>query len=160
MDWHKVLASLFSIALFAGVLTLPARAGDYSQRTKFEFNTPVEVSGKILPAGSYWFVLANDDTTRQIVKVFNGHSSKLCAIVYTVPVERSKATTNTVLKVAERAGNKPNAVLQWFYPGSTTGHAFVYPTSERHELATDAKLRITVHRSGNSSLGNEPSAGM
>jgi hypothetical protein len=46
--------------LFGFVIMLPsARAGVYDRATKLTFNQPVQIPGRVLPAGTYWFLLAN-----------------------------------------------------------------------------------------------------
>jgi hypothetical protein len=66
----------------------------------------------------------------------------LVATLFTISVDRSKATDNTVFGLAERGSAQPEAIVTWFYPGETTGHEFLYPKPIEQELAT-AKV-VTV----------------
>ena len=52
----KVLISGLALA---SLLMLPvARGTEENQATKLTFNQPVEIPGHVLPAGTYWFVVA------------------------------------------------------------------------------------------------------
>jgi hypothetical protein len=104
----------------------------------------VEIPGHVLPAGSYLFVLANNDFDRQIVEIFSSDRSTLFATVQTVPVERLEPVGDTVLTFAERPSDKPEAILTWFYPGESTGHEFVYSRNEGRELAADEHETFAV----------------
>ena len=115
------MKSLISITL--GVVTscalmiAPAKADMWNQQTKVRFSQPVEVPGRTLPAGTYWFVLANSDTDRNIVQIFSQDWSTLYATVLTVPSERLSPPDDTLLTLAERESNGTPAPAEWFYPG-------------------------------------------
>jgi hypothetical protein len=50
--------------VLASVIMLPAaRANEYDQATKLTFNQSIQIPGRVLPAGTYWFVLADTDNT-------------------------------------------------------------------------------------------------
>jgi hypothetical protein len=148
MNHRKLFAfALFLITAFS-ISVLSARASESNQQTKLTFTESVEVPGRTLPAGTYWFVLLNDDSDRNIVQVFNADQSVLYATLFTVPKERSRVSYETALTFAERPSSKPEAILTWFYPGLTTGHEFVYPKNEENELAHDALQNVVTESSG------------
>lgn len=140
-----------AIAIVAGIVLafaafLPiARADDWNQKTKLTFSQPVEIPGRVLPAGSYWFVLANSDSNRNIVRIFNSDWSREYAILYTANTVRAEPADHTELKFAERPHNKPEALLKWYYPGSLEGHQFQYSPRHEREFARDAKVDVMVH---------------
>jgi len=132
--------------ILAGVAFLPvARAEEGNQATKLEFSEPVEVPGAVLPAGTYWFVLLDNQGDRNIVQIFSADRSKLYATVFTVPTERTQLTGRTEIKFAERPHSRPEALLKWYYPGLLTGHEFLYPKSEERELRLDAKQDVVTN---------------
>lgn len=144
MSCRRSLAIVFCIIL-AGVVFLPAaRADDWNQMTKMEFTQPVEIPGVVLPAGTYWFVLVNNQSDRDIVQIFSSDWSKLYAIVFTVPTERRQATNRTGVEFAERPHSQPEALLKWYYPGLLTGHEFLYQQKEEKELTRDTKQELVV----------------
>jgi|ERR1700722_302583 hypothetical protein len=122
--------------LLAFVIILPsARADEFDQATKLTFNQPVQIPGRVLPAGTYWFVLADTHISRNIVKIFNSNRSTLYAIVFTNSTETLTTTDVTEITLAEREPMQPPTLVSWFYPGRTIGHQFVYSTMEEQELA-------------------------
>jgi hypothetical protein len=113
-----------------------ARADEWDQATKLTFSQPVQFPGRVLPAGSYWFVLNDHGVDPNIVQIFNSDRSKLVAILLTNASERSKPTDHTAVTLAERGARQPEAIVDWFYPGRTSGHEFVYPTRHEEELTS------------------------
>ncbi len=144
MNPRKLLVVLFSIILSCMVF-LPAAAADaWDQATKMNFSEPVEIPGMVLPAGTYWFVRADYQGDRQIVQIFNADQTKLYATEQTIPTERVHSTSNVELKFAERPNKKPEALLDWYYPGSLTGQEFLYPQKSEKRLMLDAKQDVVA----------------
>jgi hypothetical protein len=144
MNPRKLLVVLFSIIL-ACMVFLPAAAADaWDQATKINFNKPVEIPGMVLPAGTYWFVLADNQGNRQIVQIFNADQTKLYVTEQAIPTERPHATGNVELKFAERPQQQPEALLDWYYPGRLIGQEFVYPQKSETALMRDAKQDVVA----------------
>ncbi|MGC2449760.1 MAG: hypothetical protein WA477_19090 [Candidatus Sulfotelmatobacter sp.] len=112
-----------------------AKADQSNQATKVTFSQSVEIPGRVLSAGTYWFTLVRDDPDRNVVQVWNSDRQHLLATILTVPDERMHAPGHTVVKFEERASNQPQALRAWFYPGDNYGHEFVYSESRARELA-------------------------
>jgi hypothetical protein len=122
--------------MLASLTMLPvAHADDWDQASKLTFSQSVQIPGRVLPAGTYWFVLADSVGNRNIIQVFNSDRSTLYATVLAVTAERPQATDNTTITLAERESMPTNAIVTWFYPGRNSGHEFVYSKSEEQELA-------------------------
>lgn len=140
--WDRKFAAIFSILLSVALMlvALPAaHAGIWNQKTELTFNHPVEIPHTTLPAGTYWFILANDPSNRDVVEIYSADWSKQYATLQTVPTERFRTTNHTDLTFAERPANKPEALLKWFYPGQLMGHEFIYSPRHTREFARDAK---------------------
>src|ERR1700739_2744177 len=89
--------------MFAFLIMLPAaRASDEDQATKLTFNKAVQIPGRVLPAGTYWFVLPDNNAAPNIVQIFNSDRSALYATVLTINAERSNPTDSTAITFAER----------------------------------------------------------
>jgi hypothetical protein len=144
MSCRRSLAIVFCIILACVVFLPAARADDWNQMTKMEFSQPVEIPGVVLPAGTYWFVLVNNQSDRDIVQIFSSDWSKLYATVFTVPTERMQPTDRTEIKFAERPHSQREALLKWYYPGLLTGHEFLYRQKEEKELTRDTKQELVV----------------
>lgn len=138
------------VILAFGILLPLARADEWNQQTKVTFSHSVQVPGRILPAGTYWFVLADSDANRNIVRVLGADRVTLYATILTGSGERLETTDETAFTLA-RPSDQPAALLDWFYPGETIGHAFLYPSRESRELSQDKQETILapeVHANG------------
>jgi hypothetical protein len=156
MKLFNHLAVLLSLGLMAGLFSLPARADDFNQKTKIEFNTAVEISGTVLPAGTYWLVLQNDNANRQIVKVMSDDGMRVCATKLAVPVDRHQAAPQTEVEFVQPSDGSPAILTQWFYPGSMVGHAFTPTKREREEMAGNSTMERKVYNPAGLSGGDQP----
>ena len=59
------------------------------------FSQPVEVPGKILPAGTYTFEMHDSGMNRHVIQIMDQGGSKLVALVLAIPTYRAKATERT-----------------------------------------------------------------
>ncbi len=134
----KLFSVIFGLILAVMVLSPASRADVWNQRTELNFSQPVEIPGRVLPAGTYWFVLFNSESDRDIVQVFNADNSQLCATLITAPTVRNSAGDTEVV-FAERRHSQPEALWKWYYPGLQTGHEFLYPAHEEKNLRQDPK---------------------
>lgn len=126
------------VFLLAFLIVLPsARADQSNQATQVTFSQPVQLPGRVLPAGTYWFILPRDASQHFIVRIFNSDRTTVIATLHTINVERAVPTGHTEFTLAERGSEQPEAVVTWFYPGETTGHEFLYPKQVEKELAKD-----------------------
>lgn len=142
MKGLKVLAMACCLLLSVGVWMPIAHADEWHQRTELKFSEPVQVPGAVLPAGTYWFVLANDQGDRNIVQIFSEDYSKLYATEQAIPTYRAESTDRTEIKFAERPHNQPEAILKWYYPGLLTGHEFAYPNKEEGQFKYETKVDV------------------
>jgi len=139
----RMLSLAFALVMVFSFMVVPGlRADEWDQATKVEFSQALEISGSVLPAGSYWFVLANSDGDRNIVQIFSSDWAVLYATLHTVPKERERVTSDTAFTFAERPAHQPEAILTWFYPGETTGVEFLYSRKEEKELARDLHQNV------------------
>ena len=136
---RNALAIFLGLFMACAVFLPAAHADEWNQKTKLTFNHPVEIPGRVLPAGSYWFVLARGMDNRNVVEIFNGSLSKEYATEIAIPTIRHKTTDRTEVIFAERPSNKPEAMLSWYYPGRRAGHEFLYQTRHKQEFARDQK---------------------
>ncbi len=133
----RVLRTLLPVlcVIAMGSILPKAKADEWNKRTVVKFNGPVEIPGKVLPAGKYVFKLLDSQADRNIVQVFNANETKLYATILAVPDYRLQPTGKTVITFEERAKDAPEAVRAWFYPGDNFGEEFVYPKVRASQLA-------------------------
>jgi hypothetical protein len=137
---YIVIGLIIAFTLF---FELAAHADVWDQMTTITFSAPVQIPGQVLPAGTYVFRLADPDAERGIVQIFNADRSHLYATLPTVATERPNPTGDTAVTLAEQGAGKPDALLNWFYPGNESGNEFLYSKQEEKELAQD-KQQIVV----------------
>jgi hypothetical protein len=146
MKTRKTISILGLLLALAIILPTTARADEYDQASQLTFSQPVQIPGRVLPAGTYWFVLADVSIgNRNIIQIFNSDRSMLYATVGTVSAERAQLSDHTAFTFAERESTQPSAIVTWFYPGRKTGHEFIYSRQDERELAS-AKHETVVAR--------------
>jgi hypothetical protein len=157
MKAPKLLIALFAMFLALGIAVPASNAADDNQETKLTFSEPVEIPGHILPAGTYWFQLTNNDFNRNIVEIFNQDRSRVIATLQTVDSYRQKPADDTIISFAERPADQPEAIRTWFHPGREDGHEFLYSAQEEREVARDTKVAVTATPSDEAAA--QPAAG-
>ncbi len=113
----------------------PAKASTWNQKTIFTVSGPIEIPGRVLPAGQYVFKLADSQSNRNVVEVYNKNEDHLYGTFLAIPDYRLQPAGKPIITFTERAANAPEAVKAWFYPGDNYGHAFVYPKKQALALA-------------------------
>src|SRR5271154_4955559 len=98
MKRASIVASFVSILfLLAVLIVLPvAHADQGNQETRVTFSQPVQIPGRVLPAGTYVFVLPEEINDHFEVRIFNADRSRLIATLNTIDTERSKSADSTV----------------------------------------------------------------
>jgi hypothetical protein len=140
----KTLVRLALACSMVGVVSVSVAHAQVSasNRTVMTFSQPVEVPGKVLPAGTYTFELHDSGMNRHVVEIFDQAGTKLIALVLAIPDYRLKATEETVIKFNEVAPGQPQAIRAWFYPGQTVGQELVYSKSRARELAAATNVVV------------------
>ena len=137
----KLHAALLTVGLmsFAYFIT-PAAADQWDKMTIFHFNQPVEVPGHVLVPGTYVFKLADLPADRDVVQVFSQDKKGMDHLVttsMTIPAYTLKTPEEPMITFEERHANNPEAIHSWFYPGDNYGWEFVYPKTERLQVAAN-----------------------
>jgi len=135
--FRAVLAGL-ALSLLVGLFLNPVRADQWNKKTILTFSQPIEVPGKVLPAGTYTFKLLDSMSYRHIVQIWNEDGSQLITTILAIPNYRLEPTEDTVIKFRERPGDSPEALRAWFYPGDNFGQEFVYPKARAIQLAKES----------------------
>lgn len=120
------LGTCMVLAAAAAFLSPTAKADNWNRRTVMTFREPVEIPGKVLPAGTYIFKLADSQSERTVVQVFTADEAQILATVLAVPDYRLATPEKTMVTFEERASGSPEALHSWFYPGDNYGVEFVY----------------------------------
>src|SRR5689334_11221193 len=105
-----------------GLFTPNAHAQLYQQKMDVTFSAPVEVGGKVLPAGKYVFEALQ---AGRMTRVLSADETHVYETVFTVPEERDQPVAAPTIMWGENAAGAPSKVDAWFFPGETIGNEFM-----------------------------------
>jgi hypothetical protein len=126
--YRKMFTGMISLLLLGGTFFVPkSRADEMDRKTIVTVNQPIQVPGKVLPAGTYVFKLL-DSNDLTLVAIFNEDGSHLVTTIQGIPSVRTETPEKAILQLEERPSGQPEALKAWFYPGDNVGVEFVYPT--------------------------------
>jgi hypothetical protein len=141
---------------FALCFELAAHADESDEATTITFSQPIQIPGKILPAGSYQFKLADPNSDPKVVQIFNEEGTVLYATLPTISTERPEPVGDTVVTFAKQGVGQPDALRNWFYPGHVIGVEFLYPNQQEKEIDRDKQQTIVA---GHSTVSKPDTAG-
>jgi hypothetical protein len=126
---RKIFTGMICLMLLGATFFAPkGQADEEDKKTIVTVNQPIQVPGKVLPAGTYVFKLLNpNDLT--LVAIFNADDTHLITTVQGIPDRRMGmvAEDEGTLQLEELAPGQPAAVKAWFYTGDNAGVEFLYP---------------------------------
>ncbi len=127
---RKMFTGMICLMLLGGTLFVPkGRADESDRKTIVTVNQPIQVPGKVLPAGTYVFKLL-DSNNLTLVAIYDADQMHLITTVQGIPDVRTETPDKAILQLEERASGQPEALKAWFYPGDNFGVGFVYPTQK------------------------------
>lgn len=85
-------------------------ADEWDQKTVFSFSGPVEIPGQVLEGGTYVFKLADSQSDRNIVQVFDKDQTHLYGTFLTVPDHHLRPSGKPIITFDERPSGSPEAV--------------------------------------------------
>jgi len=138
----RAIKALFCAAALTACLAPGVRADEYTKQTFLTFSGPVQLPGITLPAGTYQFKLADPDTGRRALQVWDKDGSKLLTTLLTIPDQRMKPTDKPVVMFSEAASGQAQPIRAWFYPNETYGQEFVYPKDQAMKIARDTHSSV------------------
>ena len=93
MTSRSKLVFLTLLAVFVASILVPAaRADQWNKETIVTFSHPVEVPGKVLPAGTYVMKIANSQD-RQVVQIFTQDQKNILATIAAVLITAGRPLT-------------------------------------------------------------------
>jgi hypothetical protein len=99
----------------------------------------MQVPKTVLQPGKYVFKLADSQSDRHIVQIFDADEKNIITTILAIPNYRLKVRGKTEFGFWETPAGQPRALRAWFYPGDNFGHEFAYPPSMSTEITTYAK---------------------
>jgi hypothetical protein len=129
--YRKMFSAMICLMLLGGTYFVPnVRADESDKKTIVTVNEPIQVPGKVLPAGTYVFKLL-DSNNRTLVAIYDADEMHLITTVQGISDVRTETPDKAILQLEERPSGQPQALKAWFYPGDNTGVEFVYPTQKQ-----------------------------
>ena len=125
-----VLATAVALAF-----TIGASADPWNKKTTLDVKESILIPGKQLPPGKYVMKLADSQSSRHIVQIFNADETKVEATILAIPNMRLQPSGDTALGYWETPAGVPPALRSWFYPGDNYGQEFAYPKKIAEQLA-------------------------
>ena len=154
----------------AAMVTISVNAqaqGPANQDTYFTFSQAVELPKTTLPAGTYFFQLMDSPSNRHIVKVMDKDRKELFATLLAIPYySNDRPSDEPQVRFLETPTANgvaaSNAIKIWFYPGTSTGHEFIWPRDKAIQLAkmTGQSVLTTKTDEESSELTRVDSAGV
>jgi len=128
--YRKMFTGMIGLMLLGGIFFAPkSQADEMDRKTIVTVNQPIQVPGKVLPAGTYVFKLL-DSNDLTLVAIFKDDESHLITTVQGISDVRMETPDKAILQLEERPSGQPQALKAWFYPGDNSGVEFVYPTQK------------------------------
>jgi hypothetical protein len=128
--YRKMFTGMICLMLLGTFFVQIGRADMADKKTIVTINQPIQVPGKVLPAGTYVFKLL-DSNDLTLVAIFNADETHLITTVRGISDSRMETPDKAILQLEERPSGQPEALKAWFYPGDNTGIEFVYPTGKK-----------------------------
>jgi hypothetical protein len=126
--YRKTLTGILGLALLGATFLVPkAQADEEDMKTIMTVNEPIQVPGKVLPAGTYVLKLLNPND-RTLVAIYNADDTHLITTVQGIPDSRT-GYSGKIFQL-ENQSEGPEALKAWFYPGYNSGVEFVYPNQK------------------------------
>jgi hypothetical protein len=126
--YRKMSTGMICLMLFGATLFVPkVRADESDKKTIMTVNEPIQVPGKVLPAGTYVLKLV-DPNERTLVAIYNADERHLITMIQGIPDSRMETPEKVILQLEDQPDGGPEALKTWFYPGDNAGVQFVYPT--------------------------------
>jgi hypothetical protein len=145
------------VALCMAAMTSLARADQSDRKTVLTFNEPVEIPGRVLPAGRYQFRLLDSDDDQTVVEISSADGRHVVATVLAIPNYHVRTPGKTIVTFKQRAEDAPPAIQAWFYPGENDGVEFVYPKTRALQLAHAAQQPVKATPDENAAhMGETP----
>jgi hypothetical protein len=134
MNAHSKLVVATLVLIGLAMLTPKAEAQLLDESMTVTFSAPVEVPGRVLPAGTYVFAAVEPHVTR----VLSADGKVSYGIFLMAPEERQEPVEKGTIILGENTTDSPERVKALFYPGDSVGNEFIYPapSSHHHKLTS------------------------
>lgn len=114
-----------ALALLTVTLAPSANADEWDKKTVITVRgCAVQIQGTVLEPGQYILKLADSQSDRRILQIFNADETELETTILANAAYRLEPTGDTRFTFAEVPAAQPPAISTWFYPGDNYGLQF------------------------------------
>src|SRR6266849_3586542 len=143
INFRMVVAALCGIGFATSIAVFRARADQWDKRTILTVNQPIQVTETLLEPGQYVLKLADSNSDRHIVQIFNSDQTHIIDTILAIPNYRLQPTGDSRFMFWETPPGTVRALRAWFYPGDNFGQEFRYPKQLR-QLAVAQTTVVTA----------------
>ena len=135
--------AVLSVAALLGLSLTPSlKADQWNKKTVITIQETIQLPHTVLQPGTYVFKLADSQSDRHIVQIFNAAETQIIATILAIPNYRLKPTGKSVFRFWETPAGTPKAMRAWFYPGDNFGQEFAYPKMKSIEMAKITRTSV------------------
>jgi hypothetical protein len=138
MKHYLPVLTALATSLMSSPLIPSLKAGDVDKKTVITISQPVAMEGTTLPAGQYVLKLQEDQSSRSVVRIFDGDGRRLIATILAIHAYRLEPTAETAFKFYDSPAGQPTALHTWFYPGESSGFEFRQPKKAAVPVSVEA----------------------
>ena len=133
MTTYRNLAVALLAVICMAALTPKAQAQLLDEKVRVTFSAPVEVPGRVLPAGTYVFMALEPN---HVTRILSADERTVYGTFLTLPEERVEPVEKPTVILGENATGAPERITAWFYPGNSVGSEFLYQDSSSRSKLT------------------------
>src|SRR5436853_3973552 len=128
--------AVLSVAALLGLsLTLSLKADQWNKKTVLTVKETIQLPHTVLQPGTYVFKLADSQSDRHIVQIFNADESHIITTILAIPNYRLRPRGRSEFDFWETPAGMPRAIRAWFYPGDNFGQEFTYKPAMAMQIA-------------------------
>ena len=127
INFRMVVAALCAMGFAAGIAVFRAQADQWDKKTILTVDQPIQVTETLLEPGQYVLKLADSNSDRHIVQIFNSDQTRIIDTVLAIPNYRLQPSGHSRFAFWETPPGTAKALRAWFYPGDNFGQEFRYP---------------------------------
>jgi len=132
-------------AALTALLAPGVRADDYNKLTYITFSGSVQIPGAMLEAGTYAFKLADPESGRRAIQIWNRDQTHMYTTLLTISNQRMDTPDKPIVMFKEAPAGESQAVQAWFYPGDRYGMEFVYPKDQAVKIAKASHEKVLAY---------------
>lgn len=134
---HRTALFLCLVLLATAGFVVPARADQWDKKTIMTISEAIQIPNKVLEPGTYVLKLADSQSDRHIVQIFNQDESHIVTTILAIPNYRLQPRGKTEFAFWETPAGQPRALRAWFYPGDNFGQEFAYSATMSSQISAN-----------------------